>query len=84
MNEKQVALQIFNELKERNKQTNFVSMILKPDNRPEFAQCNIIELKKQANYLGYNIFELNEIKSDVYKKEKGNTLIATYYDVANL
>ena len=83
MNEQQLAQSIFNNLKESSKRESFISLVLKPE-RQFPNNYNIVELKKQANILGFNIFELNEIKSKNYKNEKGETLIATFYDSNDL
>lgn len=84
MNEQQLAQSIFNNLKESSKRESFISLVLKPQKHIEFDNYNIKELKKQALLLGFNIFELNEIKSKNYKDEKGETLIATFYDLNDL
>lgn len=84
MNEKFIAKSILEDLNEHTKYSTFVALSLKPEDDAMFENYNLKELKREANSLGFNIFDIKEFKKSTFKDEAGETLIATFYDFNDL
>ena len=81
MLEKELAQQIYNNLKLKSKYNNFIANIIKPKDDPQYNNYNLNKLKDESKKLGIYIFLPNEINRPEYHHEIGETLIASFYDI---
>lgn len=84
MLEKELAKEIYDELVQDSKIKSFIAEVIKPFSDERFDGYDIEKLKIEAKKLGYNIFCKEELKQKIYKQEKGETLIATFFEKNDL